>query len=89
MVYMRKEKKSYWSQQKVETKKVWAIRTIKNINDNSYIVDLSSDMIMSKMFNVANLHEYYTTKKLYPNDNLRTSSFKEGGTDIRDQEKKG
>jgi len=46
-------------------------------------------MAMSKIFNVADLHEYYPTKKLYPDDNSRMSSFEEGGTDVGDQDENG
>jgi len=44
-------------------------------------------MAMSKMFNVTDLHEYYPTQKLYPDNKSRTSSFKEKGTDVGDQDK--
>ena len=43
-------------------------------------------MAMLKTFNIADIHEYYPTKKLYPDDNSRTSSFEEGGTDVGDQD---
>ena len=43
-------------------------------------------MIMSKMFNMADHHEYYPKKELYPHNDSRMSSFEEGGTDIGDQD---
>jgi len=43
-------------------------------------------MALSKTFYMADLHEYYPTKKLYPNDNSRTSSFEEGRIDVGDQD---
>ena len=35
------------------------------------------DMVLSKMFNMADLYEHHPTKQLYPDYNLRTSSFEE------------
>ena len=46
-------------------------------------------MTISKIFKVANIHEYYPTKKLYLNDNSRTSSFKAEETDVGDQDENG
>jgi len=48
-------------------------------------MNLSSDMAMSKTFNVADLYEYHPTEHLYLDYNSRTSSFEDGGTDIGDQ----
>jgi len=59
------------------------------INDNAYIVYLLSNMVMSKMFNVIDLHEYYPTKQLNPHNNSRMGSFKERGTDVGDQNENG
>ena len=61
-------------------------KIMRKINDNPYIIDLSSNMAMSKTFNVAYLHSYYPTKQLYSDSSSRMSSFEEGGTDVRDQD---
>jgi len=61
----------------LELKKYGPFKIVRKINDNTYIIDLPSDMAMSKMFNIADLQEYYPTKKLYPEDKARTISFEE------------
>jgi len=73
-----KGKNSCWSYNNLKPWKYESFKIIKKINDNAYVVDLSSDMTMFKIFNVTDLYEYYPTKKLYPDDNSRMSSFEEG-----------
>ena len=85
MVYLRKERIPAGSYIKLKLKKYDPFKITKKINDNAYIVNLPSDMTMSKTFNIAYLHNYHLTEQLYPDDNLMTSSFEEGGTDARDQ----
>jgi len=89
MVYLRKERIFASSYKKLKSKKNGLFRILKKINDNTYVVDLPSDMVMSKMFNVAVLYEYFPTQKLYLDNNSRMSSFKEGGTDVGDQDENG
>ena len=48
------------------------------ISDDAYVVDLSSDIAMFKIFNVVDLYENHPTEQLYPDYNLRTSSKREG-----------
>jgi len=57
---------------------------MKKISNNFYAVDASSDMAMSKTFNVTDLYDYYPLEQLYPHYNSRMSSFEEGGTDVGD-----
>ena len=84
MLYLRKERIFCLTYNKLKPRKYGPFRIIRKINDNAYVVDLPSDMAISKTLNVTDLHEYYPTKKLYPDDNLRTSSFEERGTDVGD-----
>ena len=84
MVYLKKERIPVGSYNKLKSKKYGLFKIVKKISDNAYIVDLSSDMTMSKTFNVVDLSEYHSTKRLYHDYNSRTSSFEEGGTDEGD-----
>ena len=63
---------------KLKPKKYGMFQIMKKINDNAYVVDLPSDMLMSKIVNVAYLY-------VYQDSNSRTSSFEERGTDAGDQ----
>jgi len=48
------------------------------VNDNAYAIDFLIDMAMSKIFNVVALYDFHLPKLLYPDNNLRISSFEEG-----------
>jgi len=66
----------------LKQKKYGQFKILKKISDTAYVMDLSNNMAMFKIFNVADLYEYHSTEQLYPNYNLRMSSFEEGGTDV-------
>ena len=86
MVYLSRERILACSYNNLKPKKYGPFKIVKKISDNAYVVDLPSDMTMSKTFNVAVSYDYHPTGKLYQDDNSRTSSFEEGGTDGGDQE---
>ena len=66
----------------MKSKKYGSFNIIKKINDNAYVVDLSSDMVMSKTFNVAISMSiilpgnYHPTEQLYPDYNSMTVLLK-------------
>jgi len=71
----------------LKQKKYEPFKIIKYISDTAYVVDLPSDMAMSKTFNMADLYEYHPIEQLYSDYNSRMSCFDEGGTDIGDQDR--
>jgi len=87
MVYLRRERISTGSYNKLKPKRYGPLKIVKKISDNAKVVDLPSDVAMSMIFNVAYLYEYHFTKQLYHDYNSRTGSLKEGGTDVGDQSK--
>jgi len=65
MVYLRRERIPTRAYNKLKPKKYGLFDIIKKISDNTCVVDLLSDMVMSKIFNVVNLYEYHPIEQLY------------------------
>jgi len=78
MVYLRRERIPTRSCNKLKSKKYALFKIMKKISDNAYVVDLPSNLTISKIFNVVDLYEYHPTEQLYQDYNSRTSSLKEG-----------
>ena len=83
IVYLRRERISAGAYIKLKSMKYEPFKIVKKISDNTYVVDLPSDMAMSKTFKVADLYDYHPTEKLYL-DNSMMSSFEEEETDVKD-----
>jgi len=62
MVYLMRERIPAETYNNVKPKKYGSFKIVNKISDNSFVVDLSSDMVMSKIFNVADLREYHSTE---------------------------
>ena len=46
----------------MKLKKYGPFKIVKKISDNAYVVNLSSNIAMSKTFNAADLYEYHSTE---------------------------
>ena len=78
-MYLRIERNLARAYNKLTPKKYGSFKIVKKINDNTYVVTLSSDMAMFKTFNVADLYDYHPTEQLYPDYNSRTVLLKRKG----------
>ena len=66
MVFLPKEIFFVGFYSKLQHKKYDYYTIIKNINDNTYVINLPNDMGFSKTFNILDIYLYYDNKPLYP-----------------------
>jgi len=64
-MHLRKERIPARPYNKLKPKKYRSFKIVKKISNNTYVVNLPSDMAMSKTINVADLYKYCPTKQLY------------------------
>ena len=84
MVYLWKGRFPMFTCNKLKDKKYGPYQIIKNIIDNAFVVELLANMAIYFTFNVANVLKYFPPDEpIYPQPNLRTSSFEVGGTDVK------
>ena len=57
MVYLKNERIPTGSYNKLKPRKYGSFKIVRKINNNTYVVDLSGDIAISKTFNVTDLHE--------------------------------
>jgi len=62
IVYLIRERIPARAYNKLKSKKYELFKIVKKISDIAYVVNLPSDMVISKIFNVINLYEYHPTE---------------------------
>lgn len=82
MVFLCKERFPIGTYNKLQSHKYEPLKVTLNINDNVYVVALSSSMNIFNTFNVADIHEYQIDETLYQEENIKSSFSEVEKTDV-------
>lgn len=64
IVHLRKERIAIGEYNKLKQKKIKSFHIFQNINYNAYVINHPNTFVISKIFNIQDLHDYYGLEPL-------------------------